>query len=175
VRHTNWSYTSGTVDCSFRDLLVPASKSLPEKTLDKLTPWKLNMLAKFDERYLSGFRSETYQLDPENGLLKAIEQTVEEINSTIRNDIGGDEQRINNTDTDYQNKAIKYIMLPVWVSAYNYNNKVYQFTVNASTGEVIGQRPLKRHQNYAGGVACHCVNYCGFCAVLAKREWVGNQ
>jgi LSD1 subclass zinc finger protein len=142
VRHTNWSYTSGTVDCSFRDLLVPASKSLPEKTLDKLTPWKLNMLAKFDERYLSGFRSETYQLDPENGLLKAIEQTVEEINSTIRNDIGGDEQRINNTDTDYQNKAIKYIMLPVWVSAYNYNNKVYQFTVNASTGEVIGQRPL---------------------------------
>ncbi|RWY50363.1 zinc finger domain-containing protein [Mucilaginibacter gilvus] len=142
VRHTNWSYNSGTVNCSFRDLLVPASKSLPEKTLDKLTPWKLDMLASFDERYMSGFRSETYQLDPENGLIKAKEQTVDEIDSSIRSDIGGDEQRINNTDTDYRNKAIKYIMLPVWVSAYNYNSRVYQFTVNASTGEVIGQRPL---------------------------------
>lgn len=142
VRHTSWSYASGTVECSFRDLLVAASKSLPEKTLNKLTPWKLHMLARFDERYTSGFRSETYQLSPELALEKAKAQTVSEIDSAIRNDIGGDEQRVDNTDTDYQNKAIKYIMLPVWVSAYNYNNKVYQFTVNASTGEVIGERPL---------------------------------
>jgi LSD1 subclass zinc finger protein len=142
VRHTNWSYTSGSVNCRFRDLLVPSSNSLPEKTLNKLTPWKLEMLSKFDERYTSGFRSETYQLPPEQGLDKAKELTVNEISSVICEDIGGDEQRINSTDTDYRNKAIKYIMLPVWVSAYNYNNKVYQFTVNASTGEVIGERPL---------------------------------
>lgn len=142
VRHTSWSYASGTVDCEFRDLIVPASKSLPEPTLIKLEPWKFNDLVKFDERYTSGFRSETYQLDPDKGFLKAVEQTVPEINNAIRNDIGGDEQRINNTETQYNNKAIKYIMLPVWVSAYNYNNKIYQFAVNASTGEVIGERPL---------------------------------
>jgi hypothetical protein len=100
------------------------------------------MLVKFDERYMSGFRSETYQLDPERGFVKAAEQTAGEINSAIRDDIGGDEQRIDSTDTQYLDKAIKYLMLPVWVSAYNYNNKVYQFTVNASTGEVIGQRPV---------------------------------
>ncbi|MES2378801.1 MAG: hypothetical protein V4553_19575 [Bacteroidota bacterium] len=142
VRHTNWSSASGTVTCDFRDLLVPASKSLPEKTMNKLGPWKFNSLVRFDERYMSGFRSETYQLDPEKGLLVAIEQTVPQITSEINNDIGGDEQRINHTDTDYNNKAIKYLMLPVWVSAYNYNSKIYQFTINASTGEVIGERPL---------------------------------
>jgi LSD1 subclass zinc finger protein len=142
VRHTSWSYASGKVECDFRDLMVPASKSLPEKTLNKLGPWNFNMLVKFDERYMSGFRSETYQLDPEQGFVKAAEQTVGEIHSAIRDDIGGDEQRIDSTDTQYLDKAIKYLMLPVWVSAYNYNNKVYQFTVNASTGEVIGQRPV---------------------------------
>ncbi|MES2265932.1 MAG: hypothetical protein V4520_04170 [Bacteroidota bacterium] len=142
VRHTRWSYASGRVHCKFEDLIVPASKSLPEETLVKLEPWKFSNLVKFDERYTSGFRSETYQLDPEKGLVKAIEQTVSRINDTIRDDIGGDEQRIDHTDTEYNDKAIKYIMLPVWVSAYNYNNKVYQFTVNASTGEIIGQRPL---------------------------------
>ena len=142
VRHTRWSYASGTIHCSFSDLMVPASTSLPEKTLNKLEPWKFSMLVPFDERYMSGFRSETYQLDPEQGFLKAAEQTVSTIDSSIRDDIGGDEQRIDSTDTDYLDKAIKYLMLPVWVSAYKYNNKVYQFTVNASTGEVIGQRPL---------------------------------
>lgn len=142
VRHTSWSYASGTVECDFQDLMVPASNSLPEKTLNKLGPWNFDMLIKFDERYMSGFRSETYQLNPEQGFVKAAEQTVGTINSAIRDDIGGDEQRIDSTDTDYLNKAIKYLMLPVWVSAYNYNNKIYQFTVNASTGEVIGQRPI---------------------------------
>jgi LSD1 subclass zinc finger protein len=142
VRHTRWSNASGTVDCDFRDLIVPASKSLPDKTLYKLGPWEFNMLVKFDERYMSGFRSETYQINPQDGLNLAIAQTVDRINSEIRADIGGDEQQIESTDTQYNKKAIKYIMLPVWVSAYNYNNKVYQFTINASTGEVIGERPL---------------------------------
>ncbi|OOQ61750.1 zinc finger domain-containing protein [Mucilaginibacter pedocola] len=141
VRHTRWSYTSGTVHCRFRDVLVSASKSLPEKTMNQLTPWKLEMLAKFDERYLSGFRSETYQLPPQDGLEKAKDIMGRDIDTAIREDIGGDEQRVDNTATNYRNKGIKYLMLPVWVSAYNYGSKVYQFTVNASTGEVIGQRP----------------------------------
>ena len=142
VRHTRWSSVSGRVDCSFYDLMVPASKSLPDQTLNKLTPWNFSLLVKFDERYMSGFRSETYQIDPKQGLLLAIKQTEGEIRSEIDNDIGGDEQVIDDTDTEYLNKAIKYVMLPVWTSAYNYNNKIYQFTVNASTGEVIGQRPV---------------------------------
>lgn len=142
VRHTRWSNASGTVDVPFRDLLVPASKSLPNATLKELGPWNFEMLVKFDERYVSGFRSETYQLSPEGGFKEAEAMTLPGIEDAIRDDIGGDEQRIDNTDTDYQNKAIKYMMLPVWASSYNYNGKVYQFTINASTGEVIGQRPL---------------------------------
>ncbi|MES2808445.1 MAG: hypothetical protein V4619_07455 [Bacteroidota bacterium] len=142
VRHTRWSHASGTVNCDFNDLMVPASKSLPDKTLYSLTPWKLNSLVKFDERYMSGFRSETYQIDAVQGFDLAKQQTIDEIHSTIRSDIGGDEQRIDDTDIEYRNNAIKYLMLPVWVSAYKYNEKIYQFTVNASTGEVIGERPL---------------------------------
>lgn len=142
VRHTSWSYASGTVYADFRDVMVPASQSLKAETLTKLEPWKLEMLVPFDERYMSGFRSETYQVDPKQGFISATEYMNGPIRSKIKDDIGGDEQRIDHTDTAYNNKALKYLVLPVWLSAYNYNNKVYQFTINASTGEVIGQRPL---------------------------------
>ncbi|WP_316751650.1 zinc finger domain-containing protein [Pedobacter gandavensis] len=142
VRHTRWSAVSGKVDCKFRDLIVSASNSLPTETLKDLAPWNFKLLVKFDERYMSGFRSETYQTDPQQGLLMAFKQTQDKIRSEIEHDIGGDEQEVGNTTTEYLNKAIKYIMLPVWVSAYDYHNKIYQFTVNASTGEVIGKRPL---------------------------------
>jgi hypothetical protein len=29
----------------------------------------------------------------------------------------------------------------VWISAYRYQNKAYQFIINARTGEVQGERP----------------------------------
>lgn len=142
VQHTRWTTVTGQVSNIFHDLIVPASKSLPPKTLEDLAPWNFKLLVKFDERYMSGFRSETYQIDPQQAFVFASEQTKERIRATIESKIGGDEQRISGFYTDFNKRAIKYIMLPVWVSAYAYDKKIYQFTVNASTGEVIGERPL---------------------------------
>ena len=64
-----------------------------------------------------------------------------EIEETIRWDIGGDEQRIHHKTTYYSDITFKYILLPVWISAYRFKDKTYQFLVNARTGEVQGERP----------------------------------
>ena len=63
------------------------------------------------------------------------------IRQAVCEDIGGDEQNIEGINTTYNNLGLKYIMLPAWISTYKYNNKVYHFTVNACTGEVVGERP----------------------------------
>jgi hypothetical protein len=63
------------------------------------------------------------------------------IRGTIRRDIGGDEQRISSMNTRYSNLTYKHILLPVWLSAYRYGGRLYQFLVNARTGEVQGDRP----------------------------------
>jgi hypothetical protein len=63
------------------------------------------------------------------------------IRDEIRGDIGGDEQRIDNYDVTYNALGLKYLLLPVWISAYRYNGKLYHFVVNACTGEVTGNRP----------------------------------
>ena len=34
------------------------------------------------------------------------------------------------------------MLLPAWVSAYRYRDKVYRFVVNAQTGETSGESPL---------------------------------
>jgi len=41
----------------------------------------------------------------------------------------------------YYEITFKHILLPVWISAYRYRDKVYRFMVNARTGEVCGERP----------------------------------
>jgi hypothetical protein len=63
---------------------------------------------------------------------------------TIRKDIGGDQQMIHYTNTTYNDPTFKHILLPVWISAYRYNQKIYQFIINARTGEVQGERPYSK-------------------------------
>jgi LSD1 subclass zinc finger protein len=141
VRHTNWTSVFGTVSNLFANLVIPASKSLSQKTIDSLGKWDFNMLMPYDEGYLSGFRAESFQISPQEGLVLAEAGMPAEIKKSIKADIGGDEQQITDSDMRVENANIKYVLLPVWISSYTYKNKPYQFTINACTGRVSGKRP----------------------------------
>ncbi len=141
VMRTSWWPVSGTVQNNFEDLLVPASNSLPAEMLNKVGGWQFSTIVEYDERYISGFRAENYQLVPQNGLESAKKMMDAEIDGAIRDDIGGDEQQVYNSSTELSNVGIKYLLLPVWVTSYVYKGTVYQVTINASTGEVHGHRP----------------------------------
>lgn len=141
VRRTRWYPASGTVRNTFDDVLVVASDSLPRKYMMKLEPWDLEAVAPYTDAYLSGFRTESYTVDLEQGFDLAAQRMEPIIKETIRRDIGGDEQRILSKNTDYRNVTFKHLLLPVWISAYRYQDKAYRFMVNARSGEVTGERP----------------------------------
>lgn len=140
VRKTRWSSVSGRVDHFFDDVLVPASKSLPEDKVKALEPWDLNNLAPFNTKFLSGFITEKYQINLKNGFTNAQQIMQSGITQLIHQDIGGDEQRILSRNTNYSNITFKHILLPAYISAYNFKGKLYQFMVNARTGKVQGER-----------------------------------
>lgn len=141
VRKTRWSFASGHVKRFFDDVLTVASKSLPDKYIYALEPWDLENLVNFDEKYLSGFITEKYQIELKPGfeIAKNIMDGV--IRQDIRRDIGGDEQRILTVSTAHKDVTFKHILLPVYISAFRYKQKLYRFLVNARTGEVQGERP----------------------------------
>lgn len=140
-RRTRWYPVSGTVTKDFDDVLVVASKSLPRKYMRELEPWDLDQLVSYKDDYISGFKSESYQINLEQGFEVAKELMDEKIRIAIRRHIGGDEQRIHSVSTQHSQISFKHILLPVWISAYRYKEKVYRFLVNARTGEVQGERP----------------------------------
>ncbi len=141
VRHTRWYPASGTVRNNFDDVLVCASNSLPQKLTHDLEPWDLNELTEYDNKFLAGFLSESYQINLESGFETAKKIMNGTITSSVNSDIGGDVQTINSMNTSYNDITFKHILLPLWISAYKYNNKTYRFTINARTGEVQGERP----------------------------------
>lgn len=144
VRHTSWSRVSGRVQDKFDDILVASSHSLPREYSEILEPWDLNNLVSYKEDYLSGFRTESYQIGIEDSFVIAKEIMKDDITVTIQNDIGGDHQTISSMTTAYNDITFKHILLPVWISAYRYQDKVYRFMINARTGEVTGERPWSK-------------------------------
>jgi LSD1 subclass zinc finger protein len=141
VQKTRWSAASGHVSNSFDDVLVCASHSLPEKLVNELEPWDLPELVKYNDNFIAGFITESYQTGLKDGFGKAKVRMEDRIRSSVRSDIGGDTQQITTLSTEYNDITFKHILLPLWISAYRYNNKVYRFTINARTGEVQGERP----------------------------------
>lgn len=141
VKKTRWYTVQGNVNKFFDDILTVASNSLPAKHIYNLEPWDLENLVPFDKSYLSGFIAERYQIGLSDGFEIAKDIADSQIRSLIKSDIGGDDQRIISVNTNYNNITFKHILLPVYVCAFIYKEKLYRFLVNGRTGEIQGERP----------------------------------
>jgi DNA-directed RNA polymerase subunit RPC12/RpoP len=141
VNKIRWTPVSGSVQRHFNDVLVYAADSLPRSIARELAPWDLTELTPYQEEFLSGFQSEVYKIELDQGFDFAKQQMHPTIRQDIRQDIGGDRQRILAADTEYSRISFKHILLPFWIAGFRFRNKTYQFIVNARTGEVQGDRP----------------------------------
>lgn len=144
VAKIRWTPVSGRVKRFFDDVLVGASRSLPRKIVDALQPWDLEQLIPYDENYLSGFRSEYYQIGLDEGFDAAKQVMDSEIYRDVAYDIGGNHQRIHARQTRHNDNSYKHCLLPVWSAAFRYQGKSYRFIINGRTGKVQGERPYSK-------------------------------
>ena len=132
----------GQVQDSYNDVIVIASNSLPKHYAEKLHPWFLNKLLPFNENYLPGFKTETYQVGLKEGFADAKKKINKKIEQSVRGATGISNPRIYSINTLYSNVTFKHILLPVWISAYRHKKKTYRILINGSTGTVKGERPF---------------------------------
>jgi hypothetical protein len=107
----------------------------------KLTKWNTADLVPYQEEYISGFQAEAYSVDLKSAFAEGKQEIDATVQSLVRQDIGGDHQRISSLNTQYSHLTFKHILLPMWVSAYLFKGKTYRFVVNGQTGEVDGESP----------------------------------
>jgi predicted RNA-binding Zn-ribbon protein involved in translation (DUF1610 family) len=168
---TDWSNVSGTVQFFHDDVLVAASKTFTQATAPKLNEtaeamkaltasgagkvgqllvgrfgggfnsWNTKELIPFQEEYIANFQTEAYQIGLKTGFGDAKRQIEVRVQQLICEDIGGDQQRVTSSNTQYSHLTFKHILLPIWVSAYLFSGKTYRFLVNGQTGEVVGESP----------------------------------
>jgi Zn finger protein HypA/HybF involved in hydrogenase expression len=140
-QRTRWEWRSGSFSHFFDDVLVVASKGIPQERMDAIAPFNLTSVINFDPRLLLNWRAEVYGVEVNDGYQLASRIMDNQLYNMSAARIGGDTYRNLSIDVQKSQQTFKHILLPVWLCAYSFNNKVYQFAINGQTGKVSGEKP----------------------------------
>jgi predicted RNA-binding Zn-ribbon protein involved in translation (DUF1610 family) len=139
---TRWYPASGSFSRFFDDVLVCATdKGLPAKVVRELEPWPLTDVVPYAQQLLAGYGAKTYDISVSDGFREAKSRMDAAIHAEACRRIGGDVQRIHDIKSRFDALTYKHLLLPVWMLTYRYHDKPYRVIVNATTGEVQGERP----------------------------------
>ena len=143
---TDWYRVSGRYSESFDDVLVCGSSEQKEAMIGALEPFDTKQVVQYKPEYMAGFSAERYTVKMKNAWEKAKEKIKRilrgNVESKVRTEKSADSVRNMNINTEFNNITYKYLLLPIWISSFKYNNKVYNFMVNGQTGKVSGNTPI---------------------------------
>jgi predicted RNA-binding Zn-ribbon protein involved in translation (DUF1610 family) len=141
VQKTRWEPAQGHRRDRHDDVLVVASRGLPEAIANRLGTFDTKALVPYDPRYLAGFHAEEYAVGLEEGWQKAEQRVKQDQDGRCQRDIRGDTHRNFQSQHQFYEQTFKHVLLPLWIAAYQYQDKTYRFLVNGQTGEVQGEAP----------------------------------
>jgi hypothetical protein len=137
-----WRWESGEARVEFDDILVEGTDRHGRVLLERLGRFDLSDLAPYDPNYLAGLQAQAYSVPLEVAWETARERMREQSRQACRNQASTPQVRNFSMDLDFSEERWRYILLPVYVAAYRYQDKNYQVMVNGQSGAVSGQRPV---------------------------------
>jgi len=139
-----WRWEDGHVHLNIDDHLVPGSNPshISHPILKKLHPFHLNDLVAYKPDFLAGWQSLAYQTTLTEAWEKGKMAIREQAKQVCRQDIGSAHVRNFCMTADFSDESWRYILLPVYLTSYRYQEKVYQIMVNGQTGTIAGQKPV---------------------------------
>lgn len=141
---TDWYNTHGRVKKFFDDVLVKASKNLKASLLKGVEPYDTKReLASYAPEYLSGYGAECYSIPLEAAHREANDIMERELKQMAERDVKRHYDDVKNVRIapDYRKETYKHILIPVYSTAFTYNNKNYTVLINGQTGKIKGDYP----------------------------------
>ena len=146
VTEVTWRPVSGVYQEFIDDETVMASKKSENSIVKKCEPFDFSKLVPYSPQVVAGFIAERYSVGLKEGWdlaqVSIKKKLQSNINQYIRRNWRCDRVDSLRFSTLYSNITYKYLLVPVWISSFKFNDKVYQFVVNGQTGKVGGSAPI---------------------------------
>lgn len=144
VTKTEWRSLSGTHARYVTDVVVTASKGVPNRELERVEPFDMRALRKMDESVLPGWIAEEPSLLLAECLELARKEALDEVGESLKKFMPGDHQRGLTWQTWFDREGAELVLVPVWVLAVKYEEgkAAIRVLINGQTGKAGGDAPL---------------------------------
>ena len=138
---TEWSWESGRVAHHFKNVKVNGSNRLNSKLMRAIHDYDLNGLRTYDPSFLAGTQAIAYEGSLEDAWALARGEMRNRVKKRCENQATTSNIRNFSMELEFGDEAWRYVLLPVYIANYHFQNKPFQLLVNGQTGAVAGQRP----------------------------------
>ena len=138
----DWRWEKGQVNIKIEDLLVFGCSRVSHTILERLLPYQLNGLVAYTPEFLAGWQAQAFDISLPSAWGEGKSIMREKAKKTCYADIPSHHVRNFSMTADFSDETWRYVLLPVYVAAYKFENKVFQMMINGQTGMVAGQKPV---------------------------------
>jgi hypothetical protein len=142
VRKTEWWPLSGRHHQYYAGYLVSGSKGLPQQQAQRIKPFQLPALKRYEPYYLAGWLSEEYSVQRAEALQICQHEFYRREQANTAAFLPGDTYSNLDVRTTFSHINSDLCLLPVYLLSYRYRDKLYRFMVNGQTGKTAGDKPL---------------------------------
>ncbi len=136
----------------FDNVPVDASIAMEDSIMDLMEPFDYRGVVDFQDRLMSGFLGEKYNMSKEELEPRAFSKVDGAVEGLLRESMS--EYATIQTefkDIKKDTRRIRYALLPIWEYVFSYQGINYRFHVNGETGKVVGQTPVAKNKVFAYG------------------------
>lgn len=170
VQETEWWPLGGRFHEYRSGYLVSGSRGLLQADADRIQPYHLAALKRYEPYFLAGWVNEEYSVECEAALAACQAEFQRRQQADIGAFLPGDTHSQLQVETVFSDVNSDLILLPVYLLSYRYGDKVYRFLMNGQTGRIAGDRPLSVSRIVtAVGIAVAVIVAIGIAVALFNR------
>jgi hypothetical protein len=142
VIETEWWPLAGRHHEFYSGYLVSGSRGLKQADAERIKPFHLAALKRYEPSFLAGWLSEEYSVEREAALSVCQQEFAHREHAEVAAFLPGDTHSQVLLDTAFSQINSDLVLLPVYVLSYRYRQKLYRFLVNGQTGRESGDKPV---------------------------------
>lgn len=137
-----WKWEGGNTSNRFSNVLVSGTTRVNNAWLHNIGRFNVNVLTPYHTKYLAGTQAMAYDTKIEDSWAVARSQMREVELAKCKQGPSTNRVRNFSMELHFDDEAWRYILVPLYVANYFYNNDPYQLLINGQTGQIAGKRPI---------------------------------
>jgi DNA-directed RNA polymerase subunit RPC12/RpoP len=138
----DWRWEDGQVQLRHDDLLVEGTNRLSKLLLGKIKTYDIGLLVDYEPGFLAGLQALAYDIPLETAWDVGRQAMREVTRRACVEQASTDRVRNFQMALDFSDESWRYVLMPLYLTNFRYQQKVYQVMVNGQSGAIAGQRPV---------------------------------